>query len=79
MIAVRSRGEPHQQAAAQNDKKSQQGMAEVATVIQEALTGQRVVKASRRKGARCRFRKVTRVHMKTQMKSRRLRSLTEPI
>jgi subfamily B ATP-binding cassette protein MsbA len=64
----------------QNDKKSQQGMAEVATVIQEALTGQRVVKAFASEGREMlRFRKVTRVHMKTQMKSRRLRSLTEPI
>ena len=63
-----------------NDKKSQQGMAEVATVIQEALTGQRVVKAFASEAREMnRFRKVTRQHMKTQMKTRRLRSLTEPI
>ncbi len=64
----------------QNDKKTQAGMAEVATVIQEVLTGQRVVKAfaaERREMER--FRKVTRTHMKSQMKTRRLRSLTEPI
>jgi subfamily B ATP-binding cassette protein MsbA len=63
-----------------NDKKTQAGMAEVATVIQEVLTGQRVVKAFAAEGREiARFRKVTRTHMKSQMKTRRLRSLTEPI
>ncbi len=64
----------------QNDKKTQAGMAEVATVIQEVLTGQRVVKAfAAEQREMARFRKVTRTHMKSQMKTRRLRSLTEPI
>jgi subfamily B ATP-binding cassette protein MsbA len=63
-----------------NDKKTQAGMAEVATVIQEVLTGQRVVKAFAAEGREiARFRKVTRTHMKSQMRTRRLRSLTEPI
>jgi subfamily B ATP-binding cassette protein MsbA len=63
-----------------NDKKSQQGMAEVATVLQEVLTGQRVVKAFASEGREMvRFRRVTRDHMKTQMKTRKLRSMTEPI
>jgi subfamily B ATP-binding cassette protein MsbA len=63
-----------------NDKKTQAGMAEVATVIQEVLTGQRVVKAfAAEQREMARFRKVTRSHMKSQMKTRRLRSLTEPI
>jgi subfamily B ATP-binding cassette protein MsbA len=62
------------------DKRSQAGMAEVQTVVQEALVGQRVVKAfasERREYER--FRAATRDHMKSQMRVRKLRSMTEPI
>jgi len=62
------------------DRQSQQGMAEIATVISEALVGQRVVKAfASEEREFSRFRAATRVHMKSQMRVRRLRSMTEPI
>jgi subfamily B ATP-binding cassette protein MsbA len=62
------------------DRKSQAGMAEIATVISEALVGQRVVKAfaSEEREYR-RFRSATRQHMKRQLRVRRLRSMTEPV
>jgi len=62
------------------DRQSQAGMAEIAVVITEALTGQRVVKAFASEEREYeRFRRAIRSAMKTQMKQRRLRSLTEPV
>ena len=62
------------------DRESQAGVAELAIVITESLIGQRVVKAFASEGREFnRFRAVSRVAMKVQMKQRRLRSLTEPV
>ncbi|MBL8844105.1 MAG: ABC transporter ATP-binding protein [Planctomycetes bacterium] len=62
------------------DRQNQAGMAEIAIVITEALTGQRVVKAFASEDREYkRFRDASRVAMKVQMHQRRLRSLTEPV
>ncbi len=62
------------------DRQGQAGMAEIAITITEALTGQRVVKAFAAESREYdRFRRATRSAMKTQMRQRRLRSLTEPV
>ncbi len=62
------------------DRQSQAGMAEIAIVITEALTGQRVVKAFASEDREYkRFRSASRIAMKVQMHQRRLRSLTEPV
>ena len=63
-----------------SDRQNQAGMAEIAIVITEALTGHRVVKAFASEDREfARFRKAARTAMKRQMKQRRLRSLTEPV